>query len=98
MAWIPESAGTFVGTSTVPPVLPSPDCPLAFCPQTHTSPFTSSATEWAIPAASALMAGSPLTLEGEGRGVLLVVPVPNCPAAFWPHAQTAPSFFRNREW
>ncbi|AKF86677.1 hypothetical protein MFUL124B02_31245 [Myxococcus fulvus 124B02] len=44
------------------------------------------------------MTGSPWTFEGEGSGVLLVAPGPNCPAVFWPHAQTSPSCFKNKEW
>ena len=61
--------------------------PLAFEPQATTEPFERSATEWALPAATAVTPERP-------AGTASVPPVP----VFWPQVATVPSARAAIEW
>ena len=61
---------------------------------THNVPSTLTSREWLPPPATA----TTLLFTHTGRLLLLVVPLPNWPAALLPIAQSVPSFFTNSEW
>ncbi len=58
-------------------IVPSPSWPLRFSPQAQTVPSLLSATLKKRPPATAITPARPVTCDGFGFGVVLVVPLPS---------------------
>ena len=100
------SVPTCTGDSRVV-VVPSPTCPLAFAPHAHSVPFDLTATEWpmplkpTVPCADSLAAADAQSVSApicSGAERLVVVPSPNSPLPFAPHAQSVPSDLTATVW
>ena len=84
---------TRVAGAQLPVVLPMPSLPLVDSPQAQTWPALSSASECAMPVATArIPPGRPLTCTGVWRCTAsLAGGVPYWPRELWPQIQTVPS-------
>lgn len=72
-------------------VLPIPSCPEELEFQAHTVPSNLRASEWPLPAETAITLLRPEDKPTRvGDFLIIAVPSPNCPLLFCPHAQTCP--------
>jgi hypothetical protein len=69
-------------------VVPSPNCPVPFCPQHWTAPFARIAQEKSLPLTTCVASSRSMTPTGRERAV--VVPSPTWPPLFVPQQATAP--------
>ncbi len=89
---------TWVGTSVVPVVVPSPVSPYSLLPQAHSVPLVRTAREWWLPPAAAVaqLVAVPTWV---GTTVLpVVVPSPVAPYSLLPHDHRVPLVRTAREW